>query len=210
MKKIFNKEKIKQIFLTIIAFSLILLGYFNYNIDKKSQDVQLSMDEQITKIARNEQSLGDVQLVNSEPELDGEGAIVPNNELELNNLDESTNQQDEYNYFEESKIQRDKMYSEMLETYQKIVDNKETPADQKAIAVQEISNITRLKNGIMIAENLIKNKGFNEVIILENSGMVNVVVKAVSLNQEQISKIQNIVERELSVQIENINISNKN
>lgn len=194
-----NKERIKQILLTVIALSLILVGYLNYNFDKKvNETVEVSTDAS----SRNELNLGDVQLVNSEPE----NAIVPNDELEENSSDKV---EIEDNYFEESRIQRDRMYSEMLSTYQKLVNSNETPADQKAIAVQEISKITSMKNGIMIAENLIKNKGFENVVIMENYGMVSVVVKTPTLNQEQISKIQNIVERELKVEVQNINISNK-
>jgi stage III sporulation protein AH len=101
------------------------------------------------------------------------------------------------------------MYSEMLESYQNLIDSPETPRDQKAIAAKEISNINKRKNGLMIAENLIKNKGFEDVVILVNDNIVSVVVKSYILNQEQISKIQNIVERELDVEIKNINISNR-
>ena len=61
----------------------------------------------------------------------------------------------------------------------------------------------------MISENLIKNKGFEDVIILVNSGNVNVVVKSGKLNQEEISKIQNIIQRELNVEFSNISITNK-
>lgn len=177
----------------------------------------------------NEINLGDVQLVNSEPEdVYIEGNLVPNDEMleassmvvtveEQKELAENAveeelpedNQIEEYNYFEETKLERERMYSEMIETYQKMIDSTETPNDQKAISVQEISNIANIKNGIMISENLIKNRGFDDVVILVNNGTVSVVVKAYTLNKEQISKIQNIVERELNVETKNINITNK-
>ena len=101
------------------------------------------------------------------------------------------------------------MLSEMVETYQNVIDSAETPSDQKAIAVQEISNIAKMKNGIMISENLIKNKGFEDVVILINNKVVSVVVKSYTLNKEEISNIQNIIERDLEVETKNINISNK-
>ena len=81
------------------------------------------------------------------------------------------------------------MYSQMIDTYQKMVSNNDVSAEQKMIASQEITNITKTKNGIMIAENLIKNKGFTEVVILVNNN--------------------NIVSRELAIEVGNINISNK-
>ena len=160
----------------------------------------------------NEINLGDVQLVNTEPITTYEIAnIVPNEDLEQIKQSENREieKQEDYNYFEETKIERERMFSEMIETYQKIIDSMETPNDQKAIAVQEISNIAKMRNGIMISENLIKNKGFEEVVILINNKVVSVVVKSYTLNKEEISKIQNIIEREFEVETKNINISNK-
>ena len=119
------------------------------------------------------------------------------------------NAQGEEQYFVETRLQRDTMYSEMLETYQKMLENPDVGETQKVIAAQEISNINNIKNGVMIAENLIKNKGFENVVVLVNNGSVSIVVKSALLNQEQIAKIQNIVSRELNVELQNINISKK-
>lgn len=205
-----NKERVKQIFLSFIAISLILLGYANYSLNNKEDAIE------VASRTSNEINLGDVELVNGEPIIEdvySEG-IVSNDELTTNTIvsnsvGENYVVEDTSNYFEETRIQRDRMYSETLETYQKLIDSNQTPVEQKAIAVQEVSNLTSKKNSIMIAENLVKNKGFKNVVILENNGNVNVIVKATSLTQEQISQIQNIVERELNVDLSNISISNK-
>ena len=61
----------------------------------------------------------------------------------------------------------------------------------------------------MIAENLIKVKGFEDLIIFINGQNVSVIVKSDKLEEKEIAQIQNIVTRELGVKIENINISNK-
>ena len=61
----------------------------------------------------------------------------------------------------------------------------------------------------MIAENLIKNKDFSDVVIFVNGNSVNVVVKEKTLKTEQIAQIQNIVTREIENDIENIHISCK-
>lgn len=209
----YNKEYLKQITLILVGFMLIGIGYFNYNLDEKTEEsleVASNAKEEIRK-ERNEINLGDVQLVNADIVASQNSAIVSNEEL---NQEESNNEkisliEKQNNYFEETKLDRDRMYSEMLETYQNLIDSSETPQDQKAIAVGEISNITKIKNGIMISENLIKNKGFEDVVILVNENVVSVVVKSYILNKEDISKIQNIIERELNVEIKNINISNK-
>lgn len=209
-----RKETIKQIVLSFIAVFLILVGYLNYNLDEKNNSIEVSSRS-------NEINLGDVELVNSDAIVENEEnfkatGIVSNEDINTLNVtngniivNENKSKISTDNYFEETRIERDRMYSEMIETYQKLVDNQSTPADQKFIAIQEISNITKIKNGIMISENLIKNKGFENVIILVNNGKASIVVKSQKLTQEQISQIQNIAQRELNVQVANISISNK-
>ena len=94
--------------------------------------------------------------------------------------------------------------------YQKILENDNVTAEQKNIAQQEITKVNELKNSIMIAENLIKTKGFEDLIIFVNNKSVNIIVKSNELKTEQIAQIQNITSRELGVEIDNIHISNKN
>lgn len=191
-----KKENLKQIFLTGLAIVLIGLGYFNYN---RGISNNTNNKETLEVSAEyNEVNLGDVELVNSD--------IVPNDSIE--EVTDNTTEIEE-DYFTETRIQRDRMYSEMLEVYQNLIKSEETPAEQKTIAAQEITNITNIKNSIMISENLIRNKGFEDVVILVNSENVNIIVKSTKLKQEEISKIQNIVQRELKVDFSNISITNK-
>lgn len=186
-----KKEKTKQIILSALAFCLIGLGYLNYSYN--SED---SVD--VAAEASNV-NVGDAQLVNSEPDL----SIVPNNSNDTS-VEENKN-----DYFTKTKLERDIMYSEMITTYQKMIDSPEIAQNQKAIAAQELTDITNIKNAIMISENLIKNKDFEDVVILVNKNIINVIVKSTNLNTEQVAKIQNIVTRELNAKIENVSISNK-
>ena len=61
----------------------------------------------------------------------------------------------------------------------------------------------------MIAENLVKAKGFKDIVIFENSNSTSVIIKADKLEPEQIAQIQNIISRELEVGAEQISISTK-
>ena len=81
-----------------------------------------------------------------------------------------------------------------------------TEADIKNNDKNVSENITESS---MIAENLIKVKGFEDLIIFINGENVSVIVKSDKLEEKEIAQIQNIVTRELGVKIENINISNK-
>ena len=112
-------------------------------------------------------------------------------------------------YFTSSKLERENMYSQMLESYQQIYNNSETSSDQKTSALAEIANINKTKNAIMIAENLLLAKGFKNVVIFANDNSISVIVGEQELKEEQIAQIQNIVSRELNVDAGIIHISIK-
>ena len=97
----------------------------------------------------------------------------------------------------------------MIERYQKILENETVSETQKSIAQTEIQNINNTKNKIMICENLIKTKGIEDLVIFVNDKSISVVARADKLEQEQIAQIQNIIAREMQVEISNIHISNK-
>ena len=90
---------------------------------------------------------------------------------------------------------------------QSILDNNNVSETQKSIASKEITKINNTKNSIMICENLIMTKGFDNCVILINENSVNVVVRVKDgLNTEKVAQIQNIISREIGTQIENIHI----
>lgn len=192
-----KKGYIKEIVLSLVAIFLIFIGYLNYD----SGTIEVSARD----IEENEITLGDVELVNTEPVAEENKIVsdlVPND-------DENASDLKKEDYFAESKLERERMYSEMIAVYEEVISNDKTPDDQRAIAVQEINNITKIKNEIMISENLIRNKGIEEVIIFVNNENINVIVNENNLNEEKIAKIQNIISREFSANMQNINISSK-
>ncbi len=145
---------------------------------------------------------------------------IVGNEIQTNVNSENTNQVNGNieevatsaktdDYFASSKLEREKMYSQMLETYQKLLESTSISGEQKAVSEQEITKINQTKNAIMISENLLSTKGFEDSVIFVNDVSVSVVVKADNLATEQIAQIQNIVSRELKVDLSNIHISNK-
>ncbi len=116
----------------------------------------------------------------------------------------------ENNYYANSKLEREKMYANMLSTYQTILNNENVSETQKGIASKEITKINNTKNSIMICENLIMTKGFNNCIILINEDSVNIVVNVKDgLTAEKVAQIQNIISREIGTDVENIHIMEK-
>ena len=122
-------------------------------------------------------------------------------------VQEVNNQAESNDYFTRSKLERETMYSQMLETYTRILENEKISSEQKDIAENEIKNINDTKNAIMIVENLFETKGFENAIVFVNSPSVNVVIKKDNLSAEEVAQIQNIVQRELKTDIENIHIT---
>lgn len=112
-------------------------------------------------------------------------------------------------YFSTSKLERDTMYSQMLETYENILNSSNSLETQKQSATEEIKKINDTKNSIMICENLIKTKGFENSIIFVNGESISIVVKDNQLTAEKVAQIQNIISREMNAKVENIHISNK-
>ena len=206
MKKSKNiKENFKQVGLTIFAIILIGVGYINFSMQTEKEG-RLAVEDKA--------NIGDVELVSSTSidtgDTTNDTKSKNENIQEVNNKTEKIEEEDEIsNYFSNSKLEREKMYSQMLETYQKIVDNNNISPEQKSIAINEISKITNLKKSIMIAENLIKNKGIEDVVILVNDTSTSVIVRTGNLGLEIVAQIQNIVSREVGIDVSQINISNK-
>ena len=202
--------KRNQLIILVISLILITAGYLNYT----SENQNTVMTSEIVA------DLGDATLVNSKPSEDDETNSIEKNTVEQNEIETNANELNlegnvvetvatEDTYFTTSKLERDSMYSEMLETYQEIYNNSSSTAEQRTTAINEIANINKTKNSIMIAENLIKTKGFQDVVIFSNTNSVSVVIKAEDASQEQIAQVQNIVSRELGVEAEIIHISTK-
>ena len=187
--------KKNQLAILVIALMLITAGYLNYT----SNDKTIQTNGNVLQTA----AIGDATLVDTKP-IEEENSTE--NTIETSKTEETINKE---NYFVLSRLDRDKMYSQMLEAYQKLIESTNISTEQKAISQQEVSKINQTRNAIMITENLIKTKGFEDVVVFVNNDSVSVIVKAQKLKTEQIAQIQNIVQRELKVEASNINISNK-
>lgn len=204
--------KRNQLIVLVISLMLITAGYLNFTSQENNNAIPTS------EIA---QELGDATLVSSTPitnenvidnEVDnsviGEAASENNTEEVMENTIE-TIQQIEDSYFTTSKLERESMYSQMLETYQEIYNNTGASAEQRTEALAEIAKINSTKNAIMIAENLISAKGFEKVVVFSNTNSISVIIGKEELQPEEIAQIQNIVSRELNVTADIIHISTK-
>ena len=134
-------------------------------------------------------------------------ALDSSNEIIDTSSEVTTTSDDEY--FTNSRLERNTMYSQRIENYQDILNNTNVSETQKKTAQEEITKLNNEQNAIMIAENLIKTKDIEDLVIFANGDSINVIVKGDDLEKEEIAQIQNIITRELEADIENIHIMNK-
>lgn len=214
--------KRNQLIVLVVSLMLITAGYLNFTTNQENIATSTIAD-------RSDTAIGDAEFVSTIPHeenkleensLTEDSNIVENNSNNIeqqNSVETSANEQkkeenksdESNNYFITTKLDRNTMYSELLETYQEMYNNTNATAEQKQEALKKINDINNTKNAIMIAENLILAKNFENVVIFANEGSVSVVIKAEELKQEEVAQIQNIVSRELNVGAEIIHISNK-
>lgn len=192
----FKNIKSNQIILFVVALMLVSAGYLSYSMRGTPVSSNIVSENEVS-------SIGDARLVSSNNVIDSNSL----NEVSVATSSSSSSRTDDY--FASSRLGRDTMYSQMIESYQNLLDNQNVSEEQKTVATQEITEINNTQNSIIICENLIKTKGISDVVIFVNDKSINVIVKADTLEQDTIAQIQNIIAREMNAEIENIHISNK-
>ena len=228
--------KKNQIVIYVIALMLMAVAYLNYTTNTAEQSVEASLQME-ARDDSNTANIGDATLVSSNDvlsnsdtvnESSGNGNTINNTENSntINNesITNTTNDNSDSNnettqtnaqtstdddYFTKSNLERDTMYSQMLESYENILNSTNSLETQKQSATDEIKRINDTKNSIMICENLIQTKGFENSIIFVNGDSISVIIKSDELTQEEVAQIQNIISREMNAEIENIHISTK-
>ncbi len=110
-------------------------------------------------------------------------------------------------FFSEYRTQRENTRSENISLLEGIVSDSTSTSEMVNNAQQEIINLTKLSEKEMVVENLIKAKGFKDVIVFIHEGYVNVVVDATQLTTAQASQIQDIAVKECSVEASKVCIA---
>ena len=216
--------KKNQVIIYVIVLMLMAVAYLNYTTQTGEQAVEASMQME-ARDDTNTSNIGDAALVssndiatntnetenttNSIEENTTNRTNTTNNETEQNTTQTNSNTVSTDDYFTKSKLERETMYSQMLESYENVLNSSNSLETQKQSATDEIKKINDTKNSIMICENLIQTKGFENSIVFVNGDSISVIIKSDEMTQEEVAQVQNIVSREMGAEIENIHISTK-
>lgn len=212
--------KRNQVIIYVIAVMLMVAGYLNYTTRTADEAIQVSSELNKTDEYAN---IGDARLVSSDALEENTNTINDTENHARENKTNITNSTNETSsnietqqtnitsddYFVKSKLERDTMYSQMLETYENVLNSSNSLETQKQSATEEITKINNTKNSIMICENLLKTKGFENSVIFVNEESISVIIGVQELKEDEIAQIQNIISREMKADIENIHISTK-
>ncbi|MDO4283320.1 MAG: SpoIIIAH-like family protein [Clostridia bacterium] len=182
-----NLAKRSMLALISFVFMLTIVGYINYKYDPE-----------------REKDLGQTVYVSSQDDNEYDVSIY-SEEDKIRNLS-STGEEDSIAVF---KYDRDNMFSELIETYNNIINNGNTSADNINSYQEKLNALIEKKTLINMVENVIKSKGIEDIVIIPtNNDNLNVVVKSdVELEADMIAKIQQIIVDQLGVDASKLSIT---
>ena len=150
--KIFKKN---QIIIYVIVLMLMTAGYLNFTTKQKDALQTSTETEEIVNDESKVSGIGDARLVSNNEvvseenttntidtsktnEINDNTNMVDSNTIQENVLgsSEETSSGNEDEYFTKSKLERDTMYSQMIETYENILNSSNTLETQKQSVTQ--------------------------------------------------------------------------
>lgn len=156
----------------IVAATLIVMvgvaGYLNFMYDNSEEKTLDEYIETVKDISEEEENAGEVEMVDAP----------------VTNAD---------NYFVSARLNRETARSEGIELLKSTINNENASAEAKTNAENKIFEISdNIENEVNI-ENVIKSKGFSDVLVSITDSGVNVSVKAQNLTAPQTAQINDAV-----------------
>jgi len=183
--------KKKNVVVGILIVLLIITGYLNF--------------------AYNQNALNEVY--ENEPlqdELEDNGNGIKVSDVETGR-DSDASTDDEVQavsstFFIDFRFEREQTRKKEIEYINAIVENPKSDAEMKKEAQAQLLEITQNMEKELTLENLIKAKGFKDVVVIVHPRSVNVIVDKAELNPEEVAQILSTVKRETGEEAENITI----
>lgn len=112
-------------------------------------------------------------------------------------------------YFIDAKLDKDNARTALKQSLTELIDNKNTPADSRKKAADQITDMANRSETEMITEEVIKSKDFEDAVVFINEGSVTVTVRAKELKADQVNLIKNIVCRQTGINASKITVQAK-
>ncbi len=112
------------------------------------------------------------------------------------------------NYFANAKLEREQKRSISRETLMELVNNTNLTDAAKEDATKSIIKLTAKAEKENATETLLEAKGFSDaVVIVSDEGVVDVIINAVSVTEQDIAQVEDIVKRQTGAESTDIVIS---
>jgi len=208
--------KRKQIVVLSLVLMIIVAGYLQYSYNKNGESVSSSGDVSVTGIEDYEtERLGEALYVDNtlmfeddeEKDKDNKEDKKEDKKGENKALQASKEAND---FFAQAKMNKDITRAKDREVLEEIANDENATEEQRAEAYEKMLSLIDNSDKEMRIETLIKNKGFNDVVVLfGDNGSIDIVVKAPSISSVEVAQISEIASRQTGVDISNIYVSNK-
>ncbi len=98
-------------------------------------------------------------------------------------------------YFAEYRITRERIRSREIESYKQVVDNPNSDPEARQEAQYRLLDVTRRIEQELHLEQLIKAKGYKEVVVHIQNGGVTAIIKSTGLKPEDMARIADLIVR---------------
>lgn len=109
-------------------------------------------------------------------------------------------------YFSQARVSRESARSTTISRLNELVENPNIDLETKQQAQNELLEIAGVADRETAAENMIRAKGFEDAVVYISGEAASVTVKAETLSEVEVAKIQDIVASQAQVEIKNIKI----
>lgn len=110
------------------------------------------------------------------------------------------------NFFTTYRTDRQSTRDQEISYYDAIIASATSSTDAKANAEAKKQELVARMEMELVTEGLIKAKGFDDVVVTNSNGCVNVIVKSAELQSAEVAQIVSIVQEQANVGIDNIKI----
>jgi len=112
----------------------------------------------------------------------------------------------EDDYFTTARLEKEKSRSAAMDIYRELISSPQSTSDVKEKAQGDLSASAKALENEAILENLIKAKGFDNVVVYISEGGANVIVKTTGLVPAQVAQIKDLVIEKTKITSEKIKI----
>ncbi|EEG78330.1 SpoIIIAH-like family protein [Dethiobacter alkaliphilus] len=120
---------------------------------------------------------------------------------------ENWNIEDFKAFFVEYRLQRDRVRGKEQEMLNQMIDNPNVSEEAKKQAEEQMLKLIDMMEKELLVENMLKAHGFKDAIFFYRDDMVNVVIQAENLSEEEFLQIAEMVSSATGVGIERISVT---